>query len=681
MGRVYSAQANYRASVATLETAAAYPPDSTELLIDLAIAYFHAEQYEKAMQPVSKVLARDTANSAAHHMAGKIHFMLGDFARSTSELETAFKMAPNDNDVAYTLGLAYLKQHQFTPAKRIYDRMVQKLGDRPQLRVVFGRAYRETDFLSEAIEEFKRAVSLDPNFPRAHYYLGLTYLLKDGAVRLDDAAEEFKIELRAHPDEFFANYYLGVVYNILRKWELAISFLEKASRIQPNNSDPYFHLGEAYQGVGKHDRAIEVIKKAIALNPYLSHNDYQVTTAHYRLGQSLLKIGRTEEGEKELQVAADLKLKAKKRDEEKTEAFLNAVNPHEQNSKFPELVLVEGIIAESNAPDEKTSQELKSSGAYYAKVIASAHNNIGMLRAQRQDYRAAVAQFATASKWDPQLDGLDFNWGLACFKAELYKEGFSPLENELKAHPANLAAKQLLGLSYFMTDNYPRASVLLREVVSAKPTEATLYYPLTVSLIKQGMRDQANQVIRQMVAMGGNSPQFHILLGRAHYELGDTTKALEELQTALSLDNRLPLAHFYAGLIYIKLGKLDDAAREFESESILNPSDLQAKYHLAYVWLSRQETERGIKLMREVIRIKPDFGDARFELGKALLLQGNIAGAVESLEIAAKLQPDQPHVHYQLGRAYVAAGRKTEGESQLEIARQLKEKARAQTNQ
>ena len=98
--------------------------------------------------------------------------MLGDFVKSAAELQTALKITPNDYDIAYTLGLAYLKQHQFAPAQQIYERMLRQFGDRPQLRIVFGRAYRETGFLAEAIEEFKKAVALDLHFPRAHYYLG-----------------------------------------------------------------------------------------------------------------------------------------------------------------------------------------------------------------------------------------------------------------------------------------------------------------------------------------------------------------------------------------------------------------------------------------------------------------------------------------------------------------------------
>jgi len=80
--------------------------------------------------------------------------------------------------VAYTLGLAYLKQRKFVPAKQLFDRMIEQLGDRPQLRVLIGRAYRETGFLPEAIEEFRKAVALDPRFPRVHFYLGSHIYLK-----------------------------------------------------------------------------------------------------------------------------------------------------------------------------------------------------------------------------------------------------------------------------------------------------------------------------------------------------------------------------------------------------------------------------------------------------------------------------------------------------------------------
>jgi tetratricopeptide (TPR) repeat protein len=675
LGRVRSAQANYSAAVKMLETALTYPPESDETLIDLAIAYFRAEEYEKALTTLSKVVGHSPNNAAAHHMLGKTHFMLGNFERATAELEKALKLAPEDYDVTYTLGLAYLKEQKVELAKGIYDRMIQRLGNRAQLRVLIGRAYRETGFLSEAIEEFQKAVDLDPAFPRVHYYLGLTYLLKGGAEKLGEAQAQFKIELASHPNEFFAHYYLGIAATVERKWPDAVAYLQTASKLQPDNPDPYFFIGQAFQGLNKHAEAIEAFRKAIALNPDLKHNDYQVTNAHYRLGQSLLKTGLKEAGDREIKLAADLKTAAFKRDEEKIKAFTA-----NEGNKISELIAAEGITAVAPMNDAAGSSKLQSEATFYTKMVAAAHNNIGMLRAERRDFRNAAVEFQLASNWDPALQGLNFNLGLAFYKAEEYESALTPLANDLKDHPENLATKQLLGLSYFMTDNYAQASALLVEVVAAKPTEAALYYPLALSLINQNRNDEANQFIQQMVTLGGSNPQLHILLGRASYDQGDSAKALEELQSAFALDSKVLLAHFYSGVVYLKLGKFQDAQREFEAELTLNPNDMQAKYNLGYVLLAGQETDRGMKLMQEVVAKKPQMADARYELGKALLKKGDLKEAIESLEQAAKLEPAKAHIRYQLGRAYLAAGRKSDGDSQIEISRQLKEKERTQTN-
>jgi tetratricopeptide (TPR) repeat protein len=677
LGRIYTAQGKYQPAADALKIATSIRPGSTDGLVDLSIAYFHLNQFEKAVGPVQRAVAADARNAAAHHMLGKSYFMMGQFEKAADELKTTLKLAPGDYDAEYTLGLAYLKRKDVAAARQLYDQMVQRLGNRPALRVLIGRAYRETGFLPESIEEFKAAIALDPRFPRVHYYLGLTYLYKDGAARIPDAMEEFKVELAANPDEYFANFYLGILYIMDRKWDEAIVLLEKAIRQQPNNPDPYFHLGQAYQGAGKHQQAVDVLQKTIALTPSLDHNDYQVTTAHYRLGQSLLKVGRTAEGEKELQTSAELKSKGFKMDEKKVGAFLSGTRPPDQEGN---LVKAEGVVAEPLALDLKMTEKLKAEETLFSKFAAAAYNSIGLLRAEQQDFREAASQFAEAAKLNPSQPGLNYNLGLAYYKSEAYKAAIPALESELKVNESNIGIKQLLGLSYFMTENYAKAAALLEAVVAVKTQDAGLYYPYALSLLKDGKIEAANRAIEQMVLVGGDSPQVHILMSQANYERGDTAKALAELDAALKLDDKVRLAHFYTGLIYLKDGKMDLAAREFESELAVSPNDLQAKYHLGFVVLAQQQTERGVKLMREVIRERPDFADAYYELGKALLQQGDVPNSVQNLETAAKLKPNQAHVHYQLGRAYIAAGRKKDGEDQLEISRELKEKARAKGN-
>jgi len=68
------------------------------------------------------------------------------------------------------------------------------------------------------------------------------------------------------------------------------------------------------------------------------------------------------------------------------------------------------VIAESNPLSKKAKEELKSSETYYAKVIASAHNNVGLLWAERQDFRAAAEQFRLAASGIRILKVLILTW-------------------------------------------------------------------------------------------------------------------------------------------------------------------------------------------------------------------------------------------------------------------------------
>src|SRR5262249_47031195 len=201
--------------------------------------------------------------------------------------------------------------------------------------------------------------------------------------------------------------------------------------------------------------------------------------------------GRMEEGEKELKLAAELKTEGLRKAEIKTAAYLDPASLGEHNGKLLEEASAVRVVAEPGTMDEKAAGELKSGEDYYTKMVASAHNNSGMLRGGGRDLGGAAEQFARAARWTPQLEEIHFNWGLACYKAELYQQAITPLESELKITPASLPAKQLLGTSYFMADDYPKASALLAEVVSVKTNDAGLYYMLRIALLKQKERDEA----------------------------------------------------------------------------------------------------------------------------------------------------------------------------------------------
>ena len=249
LGRIYSALKKHEQAIPAVEAAANYQPDSGEALIDLAIVYFEAAQFDKALQPLGKAVTLNPRNANAHGMLGKTYFALRNYEKAAAELNTALELAPNDFDTNFTLAIAYLQQRQSAQARRVFDRMIAQFGDQPQLHILIGRTFREAGLLPEAIDEFKKAIALKPTYPRAHYNLGLAYLMNEGASALAHAEEEFKAELVSNPDEFFANYYLGIVYIFHRKWELAINFLKKASQRPAQQRRSVFSVGPGLSGV------------------------------------------------------------------------------------------------------------------------------------------------------------------------------------------------------------------------------------------------------------------------------------------------------------------------------------------------------------------------------------------------------------------------------------------------
>ena len=80
-------------------------PTPPETLVELAIAYFHAGQYEKAAEPLRRALARDPRSAPARHMLGKTHFMIGEFAsRPRASWRRRSRSRRRIYDAAYTLG-------------------------------------------------------------------------------------------------------------------------------------------------------------------------------------------------------------------------------------------------------------------------------------------------------------------------------------------------------------------------------------------------------------------------------------------------------------------------------------------------------------------------------------------------------------------------------------------------
>jgi tetratricopeptide (TPR) repeat protein len=132
-------------------------------------------------------------------------------------------------------------------------------------------AYRG-DRDDEAVEAFKEAARLDPEFAEAHYRLGLAYAVvgqdEESEKSFETAAKLYEKILDKEPKNSDAQFYLGLTYGKLGKYDQSVKFFKEAVRNSPEeDDDKYYELGLAHYKLAQYKEAIAAFNKALEINP------------------------------------------------------------------------------------------------------------------------------------------------------------------------------------------------------------------------------------------------------------------------------------------------------------------------------------------------------------------------------------------------------------------------------
>jgi tetratricopeptide (TPR) repeat protein len=703
LGNLAISEDRYAQATQLLDDAVKLRPQDADLRVEAAIAWFRSGDSSKATAIIQTVLAEHPENARAHNVLGRISLFRGDTDAAIGELKKSVELQ-DDFETRYFIGIAYLKAKKSSEASAWFQQLQAHMGNSAAIHVLFGRAYSVTHFPEPAIVEFRKAIDLDPKYPRAHGLLGYSYLELNGEEAYPQARQEFETELKLHPDQYYFLTLLGIATVALRDFPAAEATLKQAVCLNPHEPGPYLYLGETYSETRRTALAVEALQKYVSLVSHPEEMLRDVSRAYFLLGQSLMRLGRVGEAKKALLNSQKYR-EAKFRYDTK-HIFDEKPNPEAADSRASERI--EGLL-ETTAPGEKESTEAIAQGgveqparaapisaadqnapetgpvkqyrAFAAEILASSYNDLGVMRAKDSRFAEAAEFFKQAHAWNPSLPGLDRNWGFAAYRAEQYAEAVPPLERHLAAHSDDAFVRQILGLSYFVQEDYSKTAEVLRPFLSHPPGDPALLFAWGTALVRLRQSGDATKIFQHMLQQNGSNPGVHYLLGQAYAQDKDYPNALRELKAAVQLDPKLPEAYYYTGLVYLHQSDFDNATREFRAELALRPGDPVTSYHLAFALLSQGQTEEAAALLRDVVKTKPDYELAYFELGRALLQQGDVEGSIASLETAKKLQPERDLTYFQLSQAYRRAGRAQDAEQALSTYKKMIEESRQKKRQ
>jgi len=104
----------------------------------------------------------------------------------------------------------------------------------------------------------------------------------------------------------------------------------------------------------------------------------------------------------------------------------------------------------------------------------------------------------------------------------------------------------------------------------------TYLYVLDIAAHNAGKNDLDEKALSRLVEVGGQTPEFHLILGKAYLNREEMDKAISELEQAAATNSTLPYVHFSLGLAYMRKQDNDRAEAEFRKDIAIEP-DLRAE--------------------------------------------------------------------------------------------------------
>jgi Tfp pilus assembly protein PilF len=253
-------------------------------LLDQGRAAMQRNDYETAANLLEKAVAQNPNSAEAHFLLGEAYGTLAQNAnifrqaslasKTHREFARAVELDPNNLDARWGLIEFYMlapgfmggdEKKAFAQAGEIKKR--DAMRGHQALAYIYGHQKKHDLARNEYID----AVKEQPNSPKSHYFLGISFLTADKNYK--QAAEEFEMAVKLDPNYMPGWFQIGHMAalsgaNLTRGEEALQKYLAYTPKVdEPQHYRAYYWLGGIYERQGKKGEARQNYAMSLKINP------------------------------------------------------------------------------------------------------------------------------------------------------------------------------------------------------------------------------------------------------------------------------------------------------------------------------------------------------------------------------------------------------------------------------
>jgi tetratricopeptide (TPR) repeat protein len=281
-----------------LNELAAKDPTTPGLENLLGKACFQSKRFPQAIQHLKSALQQNPEDLESVQLLALTYYASGDYQDALPLFEKLGPQLPKSNaDGPYLLGTCYIMTQRWDDARKTFAEMFSVPPDSSMAYLMFGKILIRQRMEERAIPMIEKALQMDPRLPMAHFLLGEIDLFKKNPAA---AVIEFQKELAINPTVWLVYWRLGDAYVRLENYDEAEKVLKEAIWLNEWSSGAYILLGQIALKKGDSGLAVGFLERALKLDP----QNYWV---HYFLAKAYHNIGRTAEAAQHFEISKSLR--------------------------------------------------------------------------------------------------------------------------------------------------------------------------------------------------------------------------------------------------------------------------------------------------------------------------------------------------------------------------------------